>query len=352
MAGIKIIGTGRYAPGTPVTNEDLSRVMETTSDWIKQRSGIEQRHFAAEGEGVSDLGAKAAEKALEAAGIDKSEIDYIIFATMTPEHVYPGSGGLCGAKLGIPGVPALDIRQQCAAMPFSLQVANGLVASGAAKTILIIGADAHAGLMPWVDWDVLRGESDREVSAENFARATRHRAVSVLFGDGAGAMIVQKNENAEGGFIDAELHTDGDRFDYIFIPGGGFTSFPYINEKVLEEETYFPQMRGRDLFKSAILELSSVIKSVCETNGVTMDDVDMFIAHQANDRINQGVANRLGLPAEKCPSNIARYGNTSAGTIGILLDELVRDGRVKEGDLICFAALGAGLNWGAALLRF
>jgi len=352
LAPITIIGTGRYAPGKPVPNEALSRVMDTSADWIEQRSGIQQRHFAAEGEGVSELGFHAAERAIEAAGIDRSEIDYIIFATMTPEHVYPGSGGLLGAKLGIPRVPALDVRQQCAAMPFSLQVANGLVATGAASTILIVGADAHAGLMPWVDWDVLRGESDRQVAPEVFERATRHRAVSVLFGDGAGALVVRSSGDDGRGFLAADLHTDGDRMDFIYIPGGAFTSLPYINQKVLDEESYFPQMRGRDLFKAAVLELAASIEKVCAKAGVTLSDVDTFVCHQANDRINQGVINKLGIPPEKAPSNIARYGNTSAATIGILLDELVRDGRVKQGDLICMAALGAGLNWGTCLIRF
>ena len=351
MSRITIIGTGSYAPGEPIPNEALSRVMDTSGDWIEQRSGIQQRHFAAEGVGVSDLGAQAAERAIAAAGIVRSDIDYIIFATMTPEHVYPGSGSLLGAKIGIPRVPALDVRQQCAAMPFSLQVANGLVATEAASTVLIVGADAHAGLMPWVDWDVLRGTSDRQVAPEDFERATRHRAVSVLFGDGAGAMVVRASGSEERGFLAADLHSDGERKDFIYIPGGAFTALPYINQRVLDEETFYPQMRGRDLFKAAVLELAASIETVCAKAGVTLDDVDCFVCHQANDRINQGVINKLGIPPEKAPSNIARYGNTSAATIGILLDELVREGRVKQGDLICMAALGAGLNWGTCLIR-
>ncbi len=201
MPGITIVGTGSYAPGEPVTNGMLSHVMDTADDWIYQRTGIRQRHFAPEGTGCSDLAVEAAKRALTSAKIAAEDVDFIIFATMTPDYVFPGSGGLLGAKLGIPGVPALDIRQQCAAMPFAFQVADGLVASGAAKTILVVGAEAHAGFMPWDDWDLVHGRSARKASQEAYDRATRHRSLAILFGDGAGALVMKKSDTPGHGLI-------------------------------------------------------------------------------------------------------------------------------------------------------
>ncbi len=347
MPGITIVGSGRHVPGTPILNDQLSKVMDTSDEWIRPRSGIEQRHYVAEGEGVSDLAVPAAQKALESAGVDKSEIDYVIFATMTPEHVFPGSGALFGAKLGIPGVPALDIRQQCAAMPFSFQLADGLIGAGAARTVLVVGAEAHAGFMPYA-WDVLLGESDREFSDEEKDFATKHRGTAVLFGDGAGALVVRKSEKAGHGFLGAANHSDGRAADQIWVPGGMFTKRHYWGASV---DSHVPAMKGKDLFKSAVTLLPRAVREVCEKAGVTLDDIDWFIAHQANDRINASVRQSLGVPVEKVPSNIAKYGNTSAATIPILVDEMRRDGRLLPGQLVCFLALGAGLNWGAALMR-
>lgn len=351
MPGITIVGSGRYAPGEPITNDDLARVMDTEDGWIRQRTGIRQRHFTPEGVGVSDLATEAAKRAIESAKIDASEIDYIIFATMTPDHVFPGSGGLLGAKLGIPGVPALDIRQQCAAMPFAFQVADGLIASGAAETILVVGAEAHAGFMPWRDWDVLEGKSDRVVSTEDRERATRHRALAILFGDGAGALIMRRSKVSGHGLIGVEIHSDGRDAKQIYIEGGGFRKRPYWSPEMFASEEHIPSMQGKELFKNAVTKLPRVVRSLCEKHNVSLSEIDWFIAHQANERINEVVRTTLGVPTEKVPSNIARYGNTSGGTIPILLDELMREGRVKQGDLLCFLALGAGLHWGAVLMR-
>ncbi len=351
MSGVTIIGTGHYVPGEPVTNHALARVMDTSDEWIQTRTGIQQRYFARDGQGASDLAVEAAKKALDDAGVAASEIDYIIFATMTPDHFFPGSGPLLGAKLGISGIPALDIRQQCAAMPYAFQLANGLVQSGAAETILLVGAEVHAGFMPWTDWDVVRSEAEREVTAEARERANRHRGLAIIFGDGAAAMVLRKSQAPNGGFIGAELHSDGDSFDHLYVPGCGFRSIPYVTPEALAAEEHLPQMRGPSLLKKAVKTLSQTVKSICETYGVSQDEIDCFIAHQANDRINQAVRQALRIPPEKIPSNIARYGNTSAATIVMLTDELRRDGTIREGDLLCFLGLGAGLNWGAALLR-
>lgn len=351
MSRFTVIGTGHYVPGEPISNDALARVMDTSDKWIQARTGIRQRHYARDGEGPSDLAVKASKKAIADAGIEASDIDYIIFATMTPDYFFPGSGPLLGAKLGISGVPALDIRQQCAAVPYALQLADGLVQTGAAETILLVGAEAHAGFMPWTDWDVVRSESEREVSEEAFARATKHRGLAVIFGDGAGAMVLRKGPNPDNGFIGAALHSDGDSYDHILVEGVGFRKVPYVTNEALLADTHIPQMHGQALLKKAVRTLTSAVLSVCEKHGIAKDDIDCFIAHQANDRINRAVRQALKIDPEKIPSNIARYGNTSAATIGILTDELRREGRIQEGDLLCFLALGAGLNWGAALLR-
>jgi len=351
MSGITIIGTGHYVPGEPVSNDALARVMDTSDEWIQTRTGIEQRYYASDGQGPSDLAVEASKRAIADAGIDASEIDYIIFATMTPDYFFPGAGPLLGAKLGISGIPALDIRQQCAAIPYALQLANGLVQTAAAKTVLLVGAEAHAGFMPWNDWDVVRSQSDGKVSPEAFERATKHRGLAVIFGDGAAAMVLRESAVPDRGFLGAELHSDGESYDHLFVEGVGFRNVPYVTPEALLADAHIPQMRGQALLKKAVRTLSATVASLCEAHGISKDDIDCFVAHQANDRINRAVRRALGVAPEKVPSNIARYGNTSAATIGILTDELRREDAIGEGDLLCFLALGAGLNWGAALLR-
>ncbi len=310
-----------------MSNEALTRVMETDDEWIRKRTGISQRYFAPEGVGCSDLAFEASKRALESAGLAAEDLDYIIFCTMTPDYLFPGSGGLLGAKLGIPGVPALDIRQQCCAMPFAFQVANGLNVSGAADTILVVGAEAHAGFMPWHDWEVIVGDGSKPVSPEDYDRASRHRGLAILFGDGAGALVLRRTESAGRGMIGAEVHSDGRDAKQIYIEGGGFRRRPYWSSQMFEDELHIPQMAGPELFKTALTRLPEVVRSLCKKHEVSLDQIDWFIAHQANDRINQGVLRALDVPASKVPSNIARFGNTSGATIPILMDELLRAGR-------------------------
>ena len=349
MSGFSIVGSGRYLPGRPYTNDDLARVMDTNDEWVRQRTGIQQRHFCPEGKGASDLAIEAARVAIEDAGKVPEEIDYILFNTMTPDHVFPGSGPLVGAALGCPGVPALDMRTQCAAMLFSLQMAQGLFDAGVARTILIVGAEAHAGFMPWRDWDVLDGKEGAVRTPGDFQRATEHRGYAVIFGDGAGALVLERRDNATG-ILGMDLHTDGRYVDQLYIPAG-FRTRPYINDSVLDQDGILPRMVGRDVFKHAITKLPKSVKKALKEADVTLSEIDWFVAHQANDRINDAIRERLGVPAEKVPSNIARYGNTSTATIPILLDEMRRDGRLQSGQLLCFLALGAGLHWGAAIYR-
>ena len=236
-------------------------------------------------------------------------------------------------------------------MPFAFQIANGLQISGAAETILIVGAEAHAGFMPWHDWEVVVGDGTKPVSEDDYDRASRHRGLAILFGDGAGALVLKKTDVPGRGMIGAEVHSDGRDAKQIYIEGGGFRRRPYWSPQMFEDELHIPQMAGPELFKTAVTKLPEVVRSLCRKHNVSLDQIDWFIAHQANDRINQGVLKALGVPVEKVPSNIARFGNTSGATIPILMDELLRAGSVKEGDLLCFLALGSGLHWGAALMR-
>lgn len=349
--GFEVIGTGHFVPGSPVPNERLSKVMDTSDDWIFQRSGIRQRHFAGEGQAASDFALEASKRALESARIQPSEVDYIIFATMTPEYVFPGSGAVLGAKLGIPGTPALDIRQQCAAMIFALQLVDGLTKAGVAKTILVVGAEAHAGFMPWEDWDIVDGKRDGEASAEARARANEHRALAVLFGDGAGALVFRTTDR-DAGLVASKVHTDGRYAETLYVPGGGFRTRPYWKSSHWDEQAHIPRMEGRELFKFAVTKLPQTARQLCEDAKVPIADIDFFLAHQANYRINSYVREQLGVPEEKMPMNIDRFGNTSAGTIPILIDEVTRAGKLQRGQLNMLLALGAGIHWGCALVRW
>jgi 3-oxoacyl-[acyl-carrier-protein] synthase-3 len=347
--GISIIGTGHYLPGRPYTNHDLARVMDTTDEWVVQRTGIVQRHYCPEGIGASDLAVIAAQRALESAGKKPEDVDYIIFNTMTPDHLFPGSGALLGAKLGCAGAPALDVRQQCAAQIFSLQVARGLLESGAAKCILIAAAEAHAGFMPWKDWDILEGTTDRKPSPEDWERATRHRGFAVIFGDGAGAFVVERSDESD--ILSVDLKTDGRYVDQLVFPFG-FRTRPFVSDQVLAAEMHLPTMAGKDVFKHAVTKLPASILGACERANVSLADIDWFVAHQANLRINEAVRDRLKIDPAKVPGNIERCGNTSTATIPILMDEMARDGRLKKGQLLCLFALGAGLHWGSMIVRY
>lgn len=348
--GFEIVGTGHYVPGDPVKNDDLARVMTTSDEWIYPRSGIKQRHYAPEGVGVSDLACEAAKRALADARMDPGEIDYIVLATMTPDYIFPGSGALLGAKLGVPGVPALDIRQQCAAMLFGLQTVNGLIQTGAAKTILFVGAEAHAGFMPWEDWGALDPKNGRVATPEARERADRHRHLAVLFGDGAGAVLFRATDR-DAGLRGIKICSDGRFAELLYVPGGGFRSRPYWKAGSFDEDLHIPRMDGRELFKFAVTKLPRTAREVCAERGVSIDEIDVFLAHQANQRINEYIRKELKVPVEKLPSNIERYGNTSGATIPILLDEEMHAGRVRKGQLAMVLALGTGVHWGCALWR-
>jgi 3-oxoacyl-[acyl-carrier-protein] synthase-3 len=350
MAGLSIIGSGHFLPGRPYKNHDLCRVLDTNDEWIRQRTGISQRHFAAPGQGPADLALPAAQKALESAGLRPEDIDYVLFNTMTPDYLFPGSAPLLATKLGLGTVPALDLRTQCAAMVYAFQVANGLLQAGSARRILIVGAEAHAAVMPWRDWDILEGDKLGRPAAEDWDRATRHRGWAIIFGDGAGAIVVERCEEPGPGLLAVDLQADGRYAELLCIPAG-FRRHPYVSSESIAEEAALIHMDGRDVFKHAVTKLPRSVDAVCKRAGVSLSDVDWFVAHQANQRINEAVCDRLGLPIAKMPSNIDRFGNTSGATIPILLDEMRRDGRLVSGQLVCLLALGAGFHWGSLLLR-
>lgn len=350
MPGLSIVGSGRHLPGRPYTNHDLARVMDTSDEWIRKRTGISQRHYCPEGSGVSDLAVEASKAAIEDAGLTPRDIDYILFNTMTPDHLFPGSGPLLGHKLGIAGVPALDLRAQCAAMVFSFQVAEGLLQTGSASKILLVGAEAHACFMPWEDWDVLEGVSDRKPSPEAWDRANRHRGLSIIFGDGAGALVLEKSDEPSKGMLSCNVQSDGSLNDELLIPMG-FRTRPYATGAALKEELMIPRMDGREVFRNAVSKLPIAVRQACADANLELDEIDWFVGHQANDRINNLVRERLKVPPDKVPSNIAKIGNTSSATIPILVDEMRRDGRLKPNQLVCFFALGAGLHWGATVVR-
>ncbi len=348
-----ITGTGIGIPHNLVKNELLGRIMDTSDEWIRTRSGIEQRYYADPGQGSAELGMMAAAAALTAAKRDKNEIDGVIFATMTPNHFFPGNGPVLQAKMGFPeSIPTFDIRQQCSGFLYGLDLADSLIRSGKHKKLLLVGADVHTPFMPWQNgWDVTIGRGEGKVTPEQYAENTAIRDRTVLFGDGAGAVVVEASENGERGFIATKLFTDGSNIEALYVKGVGFRMRPYVSKEQIDAGDPIPTMSGREVFKEAVSRMPQSVRAVCDAAGVQVSDIDLLLIHQANLRIVEGVAKQLALPPEKVPHNIERYGNTTAGTLPILFHECVAAGRVNPGMLVCFTALGSGLHWGAALYR-
>lgn len=348
-----ITGSGIGIPKNVVPNEKLTRIMDTTDEWIRTRSGIQQRYYADNGQGSAELGMIAAEGALKAANRSKDEIDAIVFATMTPNYFFPGNGPVLQAKMGFPeSIPAFDIRQQCSGFLYGLDLADSLIQSGKYKRVLLVGGDVHTPFMPWENgWASTIGEEIGEISPEAYAFNTSIRDRTVLFGDGAGAVVVEASENGARGVLGTKLFTDGSNIEALYVKGVGFRHRPFVTQEQLDHSDPIPTMSGREVFKEAVSRMPQAVRAVCESAGVAVDDIDVLLIHQANLRIVEGVAKQLGLPPEKVPHNIERYGNTTAGTLPILFHECLTDGRIKPGMLVCFTALGSGLHWGAALYR-
>lgn len=346
-----IRGTGMFVPPHVVDNHQLARVMDTSDEWIRQRSGIVTRHLAGPDTATSDLAVPAARMALEEAGHAPEEVDYVVFATMTPDVYFPGSAPFLQRKLGVKGVPCLDIRQQCAGFIYGLQMADALIRAGSCRNVLLVGAEVHACFMPWKSWDIILDGSGREASPEERERNTRYRDRIVLFGDGAGALLLSASSNEGEGVLDVLVHTDGSLAEKLWVKGGGSAYRPYFRPAMAESGDIVPIVEGREVYKVAVTLMPEVVLQILERNGLSTSDLDLLVMHQANLRINEAVQKRLGLPDEKVFNNIERYGNTTAATIPMAFHEARRAGRVRSGDLVGFVGLGSGLNWGAALYR-
>lgn len=331
MIRSKILGVGRYLPERRVTNFDLAKMFETSDEWIQKRSGIVERRFADKGVYCSDLALEASKEALKSAGMKAEDIDFIIFATLSPDHHFPGTGCYLQKKMGLSEIGCLDIRNQCSGFIYSLAVANAFVRIGMYKRILVVGAEIHS-------------------SGLNFTKEGRD--VAVLFGDGAGAVIVGPSEDPSRGILSAHLHADGNYADILKAEVFDISEKPYLTHKTIDDGRIWPQMQGKEVFRIAVTKIPEVVEEALRASNLKIEDIDLFLPHQANLRINQFAAAKLGVPEEKFFSNIQRYGNTTAGSIPIALSEIVEQGILKEGDLLMMVAFGAGLTWGAIVIRW
>lgn len=322
-----ITGTGISVPEKILTNADLEKMVDTTDEWIVSRSGISERHLVEDGVSTSDLGAGAGKNALESAGLAAEELDLIMVGTMSPDRLFPASACVVQEKLGAKNAAAFDVSAACSGFLFILSIAEQYIRTGTYKNILLVGAETMSRFVDWQD-----------------------RTTCVLFGDGAGAVVLQGRDDGDRGIITTLLFTDGSYQDTLYLPAGG-SAYPASVESV-ESGAHYLKMQGKELFKIAISALANASRAILADTGFTLDDVDVFIPHQANIRIIKMVANLLDMPMEKVYTNIERYGNTSASSIPIALDEAVRSGRIKKGDLVLLAAFGSGLTWASTLLRW
>ena len=347
-----IVGSGSKIAENRVPNEPMAKIMDTSDAWIRERSGVESRYFVDPGTATSDLGVAAAIEALAMAGVAKDEVDLVVFATMTPDHYFPGCGPILQAKMGLRSVPCFDIRQQCSGFLYGLQLVDAHVRAGLAKTVLLVGAEVHSGFMTWTEpqFQILYGRSETPPTPEEYAWNTRFRHLTVLFGD-AGAAVVLKAMDDGRGILDQILHADGTDYEKLYVPGTGFKYRPYTDPAQIERGDHIPVMDGRYVFKMATTSMLEVTQELLNRNSLSVADLRMVLMHQANKRINEYCQKALGLPDEKVAHNIERYGNTTAATIPLLWDECVREGRIKSGDLVLMTSFGAGMTWGATLVR-
>ncbi len=321
-----IRGTGSFLPEKVLTNKFFESYLDTSDEWIMTRTGIRERRQAAEGETMCDLSTKAAKHAVADAGIPMEDIDLLLVCTATPETNIPAAACWIQAELGLPGVPAMDLNAACSGLVYGLIVGAHMIAGGSYRNVLVIGAEVLTRFTDYQD-----------------------RATAVLFGDGASAVILGRSEEAEPNMLYCEMGADGRCADYIWMPAGG-SKMP-ASQKTLDERLHFMRMRGRELYKLAVSKLQELIDRALSEANVKVDDLKLIIPHQSNRRIIELTRERLGLPPEKMAVNIDRYGNTSAASVGIALDEARRSGQVQSGDLVLLAAIGAGVTWGTMLIR-
>ena len=335
MYNSKISGLGMYVPENIVTNDDLSKIMETSDDWIIERTGIKERRHIKKGDGntTAIMGVKAANIAMERAGIDKNDIDLILFATLSPDYYFPGSGVLAQELLDIPTCPAMDIRNQCSGFIYAISTADQFIKSGMYENVLVIGSENHSG---------------------GLDMTTRGRGVSVIFGDGAGAAVISREENLSKGILSSHLHSEGKYAKELSLIGPSTNRWvPEILEANDPEDiSYYPNMNGQTVFKSAVVRFSEVIMEGLKHNNLSPDQINMLIPHQANLRISQFVQKKFGLSEDQIFNNIQKYGNTTAGSIPIALTEAWQQGKIKEGDIVVLAAFGSGFTWGSTIIKW
>ena len=332
MRNSKIAGVGHYVPERIVTNKDLEKLMDTSDEWIRERTGIVERRYFVEGtDTTANMGANAARKALEMANLKPEDLDMIVFATLSPDYVFPGSGVLLQRELGIKEIPALDVRNQCSGFIYALSVADQFIKTGMYNNVLVVGSEIHSSGLDF---------------------STRGRGVSVIFGDGAGAVVLTPSESNERGILSTHLHADGEFAEELAVLDPGSNKQHRLTHEMLDEGSIYPYMNGNMVFKHAVTRFPEVIEEALQKNSYKATDIDMLIPHQANLRITSYIQQKMGLPAEKVMSNIQKYGNTTAASVPIALSEAVAEGRIKEGDLVCLAAFGSGFTWASALIRW
>jgi len=349
-----LAGTGIAIPPLEVDNHMLARIIETSDEWVRERSGVATRYYVHAGTASSDLGAEASRAALADAGVAPEEVDYVVCATMTPDHYFPGTGTLIQQKLGLRPLPVLDIRQQCAGFAYGLQIVDALIRGGVAKTVLLVGSDVHTSLMPFSarTFEVLHGRDPGPLSPEEFEWNSRFRHLLVLFGDGAGAMVFRAGPVEDSrGILDHALYGDGNHRDILYVPGGGSQRRPFVSAEMIAAADTVPVMDGKAVYKLAVTRMPEATREVLERQGYSTADLDLLIMHQANLRINEKAQQILGLPDSKVYNNIQKYGNTTSATLPIAFHEARQKGMAPKGSLVAFAALGAGLHWGAVLMR-
>ncbi len=330
-----IKGIGYYVPENIVKNKDLEKIMDTSDEWIQERTGIKERRWVLEDsdESTSSMGTEAAKKAIKNADISPDQIDFIIFATLSPDYFFPGSGVLIQRNLGLKEVGALDIRNQCSGFIYALSIADQYIKSGMYQNILIVGSELHSG---------------------GLEKSTRGRNVSVIFGDGAGAVVVQASDNSEKGIMSTHLHSEGKHAEELVVISPATKKWidKLVEDPNEDGSSYAPYMNGNFVFKNAVVRFMEVINEALIKNNLTKEDIDLLIPHQANLRINQFVQKQLSLSDEKVYNNIMKYGNTTAASIPIALAEAIEKGKLNDGDILCLAAFGAGFTWGSALIRW
>ncbi|MCL5247005.1 ketoacyl-ACP synthase III [Cellulophaga sp. 20_2_10] len=336
MYNSKITGLGHYVPENVVTNDDLSKVMDTNDAWIQERTGIKERRHVVKGDGdtTTTMGVKAAKIAIERAGIDKDDIDFIVFATLSPDYYFPGPGVLVQRDLGIKTVGALDVRNQCSGFVYAISVADQYIKSGMYKNVLVIGSELHS---------------------HGLDMSTRGRGVSVIFGDGAGAAVLSRAEGTDTGILSTHLHSEGQHAEELSLiaPGMGKRWVTdIIEDNDPNDESYFPYMNGQFVFKNAVVRFSEVIMEGLQANNLEVSDIDMLVPHQANLRISQFIQKKFKLNDDQVFNNIMKYGNTTAASIPIALTEAWEQGKVKKGDLVVLAAFGSGFTWGSVVIKW